>query len=826
MVAYKTVTPLPGYEDTFKMLLHPDAEAQLADWKVLGKPLVHHDAVRVVTGEMMYTDDHMFMKPLYAKILHSPYANANIKSIDTSKAEALPGVKAVVTYKDIATLKVTSVAPSYILIDKVTYVGDIVAGVCADDPGIAEQALDLIAVTYEELPFVLTGEEAAKPDAPVIHPSVKKNNLAMHYERKEGDPDAAFAGSDAVVQAAFRKPNFKHMFTQTHAAIAQWKGDELYCWGKSQSGSASAAPGVASIFGMKRSKVHFVQDRPGGSYGGSDVNRILTVCAMLGKKAGTDRAVKLMVNGVEEFTVGHGLEPNIVTWNHKAGAKKDGTLTALTTNVITSQGRGTGGTGMLLAITQQWNNVRIPHRNSVLDGYHTNILEGGALRAYGSQAGEQPFGGILSELAEKLNMDPRDLYIKNGSLTGDVMNIYIFNDYYNSGVDVPGMCQRVGDLYGWKDKWKGWKQPTLVSGSKRRGVGMAVGSHMCGWGCGANVGASGRPRTAIVMVTTDGTINANNGAMDVGNGMETGFCQVIGEVLGVTDISLIEFTGGEQGSSGTPESSGGGCSWSTASNHYAAWVAATEAKTNILNAAAVFMNVKPEEVGLDVVKKIVYLKADPTKTTSLARLLYLMPKTSHAFVGVGAQPPYLEGPEVTKAKTTGNDGRAVREVPLGQHGYFAGFVEVEVDTETGKVDVLKIVDASQPGMTMNPRLIFEQTVGGLVHGWSQMMGEGVIYDEGTGTQLNPSLTTYLMWTVADVGADSFLAIADVNPADAPLTQFKGKGFSEGVFMPLWAAIAEGIYNACGIRMRRFPFTPWEILNALGTAPFPEKKGVA
>jgi CO/xanthine dehydrogenase Mo-binding subunit len=796
---------------SFNIIKTDEAEQKYREWKVLGKPVPCINSYLKVTGAAKFVDDVILPNMLYGKILRSPFAHAKIKMIDVSKAETLPGVAAVVTYKDIAHMGIIQTPPRFILTDRVLYVGDVVAAVAADDEAIAEEALDLIKVEYESLPFSLTPEEASS--FPPMHPEASTDNIVIGawfpYQRSVGSVENGFKEAHIITEVEFRKPNIKHMFLENYAAVADWRGDELHLWSHPQVGAATFAMQLASILNMPTNKIHVYQCFIGGGFGGKHGEapiRVAVLAAMLAKKSG--RPVKIRTNIREHFVEGHVLDPGITTFRYKVGADKAGKLKAIDALVLAGQGERSSNVGIAYCGDTVFNTYRIPNRSFRAYPFYTNTPMSEALRAYGSQAGVPPLEAAMNEIAESLGMDPVDFIIKNGLQDGDIVTQYLHNDFQLAGGDLPKLVQKAAEEFKWKEKWKGWGVPTEVSSFRRRGVGVAVATHTA-WGL---------PRPNMVKDTVIIKINSNDGTVewvtdgrDMGSGFDTVVSQVIAEIL---EIDVKDVVHAPPCSVGQPIGGDTRGSKALQSTVFAAYNAAQDLKRKILEGASSVLNVDSNRLILDLKGLRVYVKDNPSSAVKLSKLGELF---SGVLVGIGSCPSHYGGPESFMDPVTGRR--------LGMKGMFCSFAEVEVDTETGRLNIVKLLIATQSGMILNPLIVYGQIIGGIVHGLGCMLWEGIVYCEKTGAPLNASFIDYPIPTTLDVTENQLASVVIVDPKHARLTPYMAKGISEGVFAAIWGSIHMAVYNAIGVKIREFPLRPEKILKALGKAQFPKTKGV-
>jgi xanthine dehydrogenase molybdenum-binding subunit len=796
---------------SFKIIKSDEAERRYKEWRILGRPVPDVHGYLKVTGKAKFVDDIILPSITYGKLLRSPFAHAKIKKINTSRAETLPGVVAVVTYEDIAKMGITQKPPRYILTDEVFYVGDVVAAVAAEDEAIAEEALDLIEVEYEPLPFCLTPEEARR--AQPMHPDVSKDNMVIGswppYQRSVGDVERGFKESNVIVEVNFRKPNLKHMFLENYAVVAEWVGDELHVWTHSQLGATIFAMQLASILNIPTNKIHVHQCFIGGGFGGKygeALIRLTVLATMLAKKSG--RPVKIRTNIREHFVEGHVLDPGITTFKYKAGADNKGELKALEAIMWAGQGERSSNVGVVYVGDTVFSTYRIPNKSFKAYPYYTNTPMSGALRAYGSQAGAIPLELTINELAKALDIDPVELRIKAGIRDGDVITQYLHNEFQLAGGDLGELVRVSSEEFSWKDKWQGWRASARAQGSKRRGVGVGVAIHSA-WGVPwpDNV-----KDTVIVKVNpNDGTVEWVTGGRDMGSGFDTIISQVIAEVLGV---DIRDVARAPPYSVGQPVGGETRASKALQTTVFAAYNAAQDLKRKILEKASLVLNAEPNKLVLDLKNQRVYDIGDPTRAVSLSKLGELF---SGVLIGIGSCVSHYGGPESFTDPVTGRR--------LGMKGLFCAFAEVEVDIDTGKVEVTKLLLSTQAGMVLNPLIVYGQLVGSAVHGLGSILWEGIIYDEKTGTPLNTSFLDYPVPTALDVAEDQISSLVISDPKHARLTPYMAKGIGEAPLAAVWPAIHMAVCNAIGKKIEEFPLRPEKILKALGKAPFPETKGV-
>jgi len=803
----------------FKILRSRDAEALYEQWKVMGQPLPRAEWDQKVTGQAVYPDDVRLPEMMQGRILRSPYAHARIKGLDTRKAEKLIGPKGIVTYRDILEPgfqnSLLPGTPFYTLSDRLFYVGDIVAAVAADDDAIAEEAMDLIEVDYELLPFLLTPEESSEGGAYVIHPEWGATNavipaVPIPLEKTEGDMEEGFRDADTIVERHVRVPALKHMFLEQMNCVASWKEGGLYEWVSCQSLDARGVRGrLSTFFCMPMNRIQVYGCYVGGGFGGKQhsYHRLAVITALLARKTG--RPVKIRTNIREQLVQGNKHEIGPGTYTIKVGVKKDGTISALRGDVL-------AGEGMFVTIDipvglsffgDSLYNYHANHRQFSARPFYTNTLESGPLRAYGSQLASFAIETIMDEAIEKIGMDPVTFRIKNGLRAGDTIS---FGSAVLAGGNMPDLVEKAALQFGWGEKWQGWGKPTRVSGSKRRGVGLAVATHGVGTGSGTFFSD-----VASVKICEDGTAEVSTGVVDMGSGLESSICQVAAEVLELPYECVRKTT---VDTMNNPCSFGSFDSRGLTTTVTATYFAAQEARKKLLTHASRTLGVEVDELAIDGRKRLIYKKDNPDRVVRIEDLIFRLGQIMGVALGTPAGPALamLDPARGIEPKTG---------LPFTERGLFATFAEVEVDTETGEIQVTESVVACEAGMVINPKIAFGQCFGGSTFGVSIVLREGYIFDEKTAAPLNTSYTDYPIASALDVDEDTHRILILSDPALAPTVPFHAKGIGEGIFAATLGAVANALYNALGVRIRKFPLRPENVLEALGKAPRTRSKGV-
>jgi xanthine dehydrogenase molybdenum-binding subunit len=636
-----------------------------------------------VTGRAKFTVD---MKPpgmLYAKILRSPYAHAKILKIDTSRAERLPGVKAVLTHKEARILYRPShgSAREFGLDDRVRYVGDKVAAVSAINEDVAEEALELIDVEYNVLPAVFDVEEASKPDAPVIHPERDDidGNILDYNNQTYGDLNAGLREADHIIENRYVTSRVCHCSLEPHACLSSWdESGNLTMWSSEQTAfPIQASLAEALNLPMNRIRV-IVPPYVGGGFGAKYENAEKIVCALLAKKA--SRPVMLKCTREEEFYTTR-VRSRCVFYT-KTGVKRDGTLTARYLKAFIDVGAYAYGAIMALRAGAYLTTLyRCP--NITYEGYgvFTNTPSSGPMRGFTSTPVHFAMESDMDHIAEELGMDPVELRQKNHLRTGDTI---LFNKYTVSSSGLDECIQKGVKQIGWE---KRQKKAGRLGDLKKKGIGMALFSHYA-----PKLSPSEkRIGSAIIKMNDDGSFQLMLRVPDIGQGLRTTMAQIAAEVVGACyeDVSVTladtETTpwGGTTAASRSMMETGG-----------AVKEAAEKVKREIFELASELLEASPE----NLVSKggRVYVKGIPERGMSFSEVL------SHPDVKA-------RGDNIIVSK-------AVYQVPSYVPPYGAQFAEVEVDMETGQVEVLKLVAAHDVGRAIHPKSVEGQIEGGVSMG--------------------------------------------------------------------------------------------------------------
>jgi CO/xanthine dehydrogenase Mo-binding subunit len=757
----------------------PDVGADPPPWTattVVGKRLPRIDGYDRVSGSATYTADVILPGMLYGAILRCPHAHATVKRIDTSKAEKMPGVAAIMTHQsagaEIPWYNSRTGPLSRLLDPHCRYEGDEVAAVAAETPYQAWDAVRAIVVDYDVLPFVGDADDALKATAPPIHAAGNRAGDPVQYSR--GDVAAGFAAADVVVEQTYSTACEIHSPTETHASVARWDGSRLVVWDSTQ-GVYPIQSGLVSALKLPSSSVRVIGHYMGGGFGAKlGLSKHTVIAALLARQTG--RPVKLHLTREESFLAVGNRPPCRMTI--KAGVKKDGTLTALQMTALGTGGAypgggGVGGVDFLVRDLYSCPNVKTEMADVVI-----NAGQGRAFRAPGHPQGAWALEQMMDQLAEKIGMDPVALRVRNAPTASQARK---GNPVYTS-TGLKACLEEGAKRFGWSAALARAKG----DGPIRRGVGVAAGL----W----QGGSGGPPSTIIVKLFADGSANLNMGASDIGTGTKTVMAMVVAEELGV-GLDRIQVEWADTGTTQYATASGGSKTVPTESP--AVRAAALDVKQQLLAMAAEQLKVAAADLvlkGGEIVSS-----SDPTKKVAVTGVTGL--RGRGLLVGVGYRAP---NPSPAEKVTC----------PFAAH-----FAEVEVNARTGEVRVLRFLAAQDSGRIMNELTCENQVQGAVTMGLGLALTEGRILDRGqTGKMVNRNWHDYKIPTAMDVPVEPTFLPIDLKDYEANAAAAKGIG--EPATVPTAPAIANAIYHACGVRTPDTPVNPPRLVELLAAS----KKG--
>ena len=749
----------------------------MSKYSVIGQRVRRVDGPDKVTGSAKYTFDMVLPNMLYGKILRSPYPHAKILNIDTSKAEELIGVKAVVTGKDTLGRKqgiwrrFPELCDEEILCrEKVRYIGDPVAAVAAMDEDTAEEALDLIEVEYEPLPAVFDPLEAIKEEAPQIHDGVELNiNVTRHIEW--GDVDEAFKKCDYIREDHFKCSSQAHVCMETHDAVASFDhSGKLTVWTSTQS-SYLIQRLLADTLDLREGDIRVIKPPTGGGFGSKFELDSAQFCAsVLSMKL--RRPVKIVLTREEEFTATKRRTP--MYYYTKLGAKKDGTLLAKEVRVITEGGAYTAMGATALYLTGFFSSFPYKYPNYRYDGYrvYTNTAPTSAMRGFGAPQAVFVGESQLDMLADDLGIDPIEIRRKNGMTP----------DY-----EIPGQAyiQSCG-LHQCLD--------AIEEHIKKRGKlppNRAIGIAAYGFMSGGIFNWFNTPyafSAALVRINIDGKVDLFTGACDIGQGSDTTLSMICAEELGVR-LDDIRIYAGDTGI--CPADLGAWGSRETLMNGNAVKMAAADAKRQILEFAAAKLSANIV-YDLDIKDRWVHLIERPERGFSYFDMVKeaIRGRNGQVIIGRGHYTPHRKG-MISPAYSFGVQA-----------------AEVEVDPETGRYRLINIATAHESGTVINPVGIEGQLEGAVMMAGGYGFCEDQPRDEGK--ILNPSIADYKLIRSLDMPETKILEIDTYEP-EGP---FGAKEAGEGLTNPTAGAIGNAIYKAVGVRINDLPITPEKVFRAL------------
>lgn len=773
----------------------------MTELKHVGHSVRRKDGPDKVTGRAVYSQDVKLPGTLAGRVLRSPHPHARIVRIDTSKAEALAGVKAVITIDDTKRIKHGFVeTPRYppdqeiFAEDRVFHVGQEIAAVAAVDELIAHKALELIEVEYEELPAVFDPEKAMALDAPKIkdsHPKVAAkeswSNIGGKTEGGWGDVEKGFAESDHIREDRFESHLRTHGYLEPHVTLAHWESDKLNIWTSSMGTFVKRAK-LAKTLDLPYSSVRIHRTYVGGTFGGKiDLYTHEYAASRLSQITG--RPVRIVVNRDEIFSAFRHGQPLIV--EVKTGVKKDGTMVAQQLRLINNSGahRGSGVVVVFLA----WGFTMAPYRvpNLKYEGYsvYTNHTTRAPQRGHGCPQVRFAIESHLDMIADDLGIDPVAIRMRNARDPWEELPNK--DNTHEAGLKE---CIRVAaDRSDLLNKIKSARPAPEPGSTKRRGYGIGVSAYMSGTLIYPN--GSG----VIVKFNDDGSVVVLTGALDIGQGAETVISQLVAEELSLEmdDIKIIA-----SDTDTTPQDIGAWISGMTYVTGNASRQAAGNAREKLLKVAAGRMNTPVEDLWIE--NKEVYSKSNPDNRMSYRDIIATSVATQRGdtIIGEGFWRTMRDEPTHPSLATT--KGRWTEN-----YAFSAQVAEVEVDIETGEARLIKALTVHDCGFPINPALVKGQIDGQVSMALGHAFMEEVITKKGF--TLNPNWIDYRMPLIHNMAESED---ADVITEEYRVGKpYRTKEVGEGLVSGILAAIANAIYDATGVRMHSTPFTPEKILRA-------------
>jgi putative selenate reductase molybdopterin-binding subunit len=761
----------------------------VADLITVGKAERRVDSVKLATGRGTFVDDLALPGLLHARILRSPHAHARIEKIDASRARAMPGVACVLTHQDVPRVPYTTAGQGWpepspydaVMLDrKVRFVGDRVAVVAAEDPELAARACDAIEVQYEVLPAVLDPEAAMVAGAPVIHDQTDaagikdaSRNLAAEIVAEVGDVARGFAEADRVFEATYRVGYVQQASIEPHITITWLDEDHRLMVRTSTQVPFHVRRIIAPLLGIPIRRIRVIKPRIGGGFGGKQEILIEDLCGMITLRTG--RPCRLEYTREEELTAARTRHPQIITV--KSGVK-DGRFTALEMRVV--ENTGAYGTHALTVMSVTGNRAlslyRCPNLRYEARAVYTNLAVAGAFRGYGCPQGFFALESHVDEVARGLGEDPLEFRRRNHVQEGDDQPMAEVLGEGKEGFKqvirscgLPQAIQLGARAIGW-----GQAPASPAEGPLRRGLGMAIVMQASGIP-GVDMGA------ASLKMNEDGSFNLLVGATDIGTGSDTMFCQVAAEALGVAVDKIIPYS---SDTDMTPFDPGAYASSTTYISGRAVEKAAVLVKEQIAHVGARLLEEDPAQVVLHGGK--VCAKDGRFVTYEQVCLSSLYQKDQFQIMATASHMSYDSPPP-----------------------FAAVFAEVEVDTQTGVVRVLRIVEAVDCGQVVNPQMAEGQVEGAALQSLGYALFERMPFD-AQGRMAFRSFRDYTLATAVDAPELTTILV----PTHEPTGPFGAKAIAEIPINGPAPAIANAVAQATGARVRELPLTPDRVLAAL------------
>ncbi len=767
----------------------------------VGKPEPKVDALKLVQGNPAFTDDIEIRGTLIGKLLLSPHAHARIKRIDVSKARALPGVHAVLTYKDLPRVVFTTAGQShpepgphdnFSLDSRVRFVGDRVAAVAAETEEIARQALDLIEVEYEILPAILDPRDSMKPGAPLLHDEEeswhiedKQRNLAAVIDWELGSVEEGFKQADYVFEDTYYSPKVQQAPIEPHVVVTWWDEDDRLVIRTSTQVPFHVRRILAPVLGLPEKRIRVIKPRIGGGFGVKQEILLEDICAHL--TIVTGRPVRMEYTRAEEFSASRSRHPMFITM--KTGVMKDGTIVANSMYVLSDTG-AYGSHAMTVAGNTGHKAMALynaPNIKFHADVVYTNKPPSGAYRGYGVPQGFWALETHMEHIARELGLDPLEFRLKNAIKAGDEHPISkIWSEGREGAAEyihtcgLPECVKKGAEAIRWHERF-GNPDWHIVPGQPhlRRGIGVATvmqGTAIPNLDMGA----------ASIKMNDDGSFNLLVGATDLGTGSDTVLTQMAAEVLGCPPEDFITYS---SDTDFTPFDKGAYASSTTYVSGRAVVLAAEKVADQIKAVASRMFSKQGEPVEKDqITLRDRAAWAPDGRSVTFREVAYnsLHHELQHQIMGVAS---YVS--------------------PESPPPFAAQFATVTVDTQTGQVSVDELVMAVDSGVIINPVTASGQIEGGMVQAAGYAVCEEMAFDD-TGRMLNPRFGPYWLFRSDDVPKLTTIFIETYEESGP----FGAKAVAEIPLDGAGPAIANAVYDAVGVRIKDAPLYPEKVWRAL------------
>ena len=778
-----------------------DSNCRKKDRKVPLKPAIGQNLHRIdgldkVTGKGTYTGDLKIPGLIYGKVLRSCLPHARIRRIDPRKAEAMPGVLAVLTRENLPVASpyygLYVKDQSIVALEKVRYAGDIVAAVAATEERIAEDALEEIEVDYEDLPAVFSVEESLKQGAPLIHEEFRgrktpdcgrgatevvheSSNIGLHFRYERGDVESGFGAADFAFEDTFFFPSAQHYPLESHISVADFEGDRLTIWSSTQTPFLLREE-LSRVFGIPFSRVRVIVPHVGGGFGGKEGIKTGGLAAALSRLA--HRPVRVAFSAEETFKTVCQPRAKVTI---RTGIKEDGTFLARRCEIYLNGGAyaNLGPNVAKKAGYRAHGPYRIPH--VLTDAYHvyTNTVPGDAFRGFGTAQVVFAYESHLDMIAHRLAIDPLELRMRNILGKGE--------DYAAGDTpvdcDLKGGLKQVAELIGWKKKY-----PRLKGSRIKRGKGIA-----CGFKDG---GGTNKAAHAMVKILADGSVLLSSGSVEIGQGIRTALLQIVAQEL---SFSPEEVQIADIDTRDTPFDKGTNASSAIAVMGQAVQRAARDARGQFLSVAASVLGTQVSELQLR--DSLVVCGKKSFSFREIMRLYFA--DTEGEIIGRG----FFKVPRKDEA-------------PLGYPSPFweigLGAAEVEVDEETGEVKILNYVSLTDAGKMIHPLQCQGQDEGAALFGVGLALFEELVYNDGQ--LINPSLVDYRLPRFRDLPQSFTVRILEEGGGPGP---YGAKGMGEAGILAVAPAVCNAVYNAVGVRIQEVPLKAeglWRVMSKKINSP--------
>ena len=749
-----------------------------------------------VTGAVNYAPDLQFPRMLYAKALRSPYAHAKVLRIDAATAEKLPGVIAVVTRDDLHGLNpyfgpVVDDQP-VVATERVRHVGEVVALVAGESREIAEEAVGLIEVDYEELPAVFDILEAIKTDAPVLHAQRKETTAGVHreefnfqvggnvcsvYHVEDGDVKQGFQEADEIIENTYTLPPVQHGHIEPHAATAYWEPSGKLVLHTATQNPSGVQEQLAQIFKLPENQVRVIVPLVGGGYGGKTHARLEPALALLARKA--RRPVQWVLTRDEVFLTGrrYGAVVKI-----KTGFKRDGRILGRQVEAFYEIGAYAlnGPVNAKTGCYVSSGPYNIPNRSLTTYSVYTNLPPTGPFRGVGVSHVCWAYESEMDDIARRLNVDPVELRLKHLVRERD---IFVTGEELTS-VGVTDCLRRTAEAIGWKGKEEQAEPPKKKNLLRGKGLAVAIKST-----------TTPTTSSASVRLNADGSAVLLTSSVEIGQGLLTSMAQIVGEELG---LPFERVTVSSPDTDLTPYDKSTSSSRTTFHMGQAAQQAARDIKNQLFDVAAKKLEARIED--LELRDGTVFVRGVPDKKISIAEIFRTR---------FGSTVGSMFGGYCFKT-TGGLDPKTGKGKAAAFWFFSACGAEVEVDIETGKVRVLKTVAAVDAGHAIHPKQCGLQNEGSLLSGMGSALFEEMVYDNGQ--PINSNFLEYMLPSMEDHPEEFQSILVEIPHPDGP---FGAKGVGEAALPPVAPAIGNAIANALGgVRIRDLPIKPDKLIAAL------------